>query len=209
MKQRGFTLVEIALVIVIIGLLVGGFFKGKELIKQAKIKNIESTFESVTKALYTYQERYHALPGDDKEATRFDPNIIVSDTQDGKINGLFDSTIMNDEPRLVWLHLRYAGLISRTFVDDPQQSYFQLQEQPRNIFNGIIGIANDLNINGAKLKTNETMPGIFIGFTDIPGDIAEILDITQDDGLSNSGRVRSNQDNYQDKTLSYKVYFYL
>lgn len=209
MRQQGFTLVEIALVIVIIGLLVGGFFKGKELIKQAKIKSIESTFESVAKALYTYQERYHALPGDDKEATRFDPKITVPGTQNGKIDGLFDSTKMDDEPRLVWLHLRYANLIPRTFIDDPQQSNSQLQEQPRNVFNGIIGISNDLNINGAKLKIGENMPGIFVGFTNIPGDIAEILDLTQDDGLANSGRVRSNRDNYQDKTLSYKVYFYL
>jgi prepilin-type N-terminal cleavage/methylation domain-containing protein len=211
MKQRGFTLVEVALVIVVIGLLIGGFLKGKELITQAKIKNIESSFESVAKALYTYQERYHALPGDDKEATRFDPSIIIPpiQTQNGKIDGLFDSEIPNEESRLVWLHLRYAGLISKTFIDDPQQINSRLQEQPRNVFNGIIGVSNDLGINGAQLKIGEKMPGIFVGFTNIPGDIAEILDLTQDDGLANSGRVRSNWANYQDKTLAYKVYFYL
>lgn len=209
MKQQGFTLVEIALVIVILGLLVGGFLKGKEFIKQAKIKNIESTFESVAKALYTYQERYHALPGDDDQATRFDPEITVSSTPNGIIDGLFDSTVMNKEPRLVWLHLRYAGLIPRTFIDDPQQSYLQLQEQPRNVFNGIVGISNDLNHNGANLKIGETMPGIFIGFTNIPGDIAKILDLAQDDGLANSGRVRSNEANYQNQTSPHKVYFYL
>lgn len=209
MKPQGFTLVEVALVIVVIGLLVGGFLKGKELITQAKIKNIQSTFESVAKALYTYQERYHALPGDDKEATRFDPNIIIPSTQNGKIEGFFDSTIANEESRLAWLHLRYAGLIPKTFIDDPQQINSQLQEQPRNIFNGIIGVSNDLKKNGAQLKINENMPGIFVGFTNVPGDIAEILDLTQDDGLADSGRVRSNWTNYQDKTLVHKVYFYL
>lgn len=209
MKPQGFTLVEVALVIVVIGLLVGGFLKGKELITQAKIKNIQSTFESVAKALYTYQERYHALPGDDKEATRFDPNIIVPSTPNGKIEGSFDSTIANEESRLAWLHLRYAGLIPKTFIDDPQQINSQLQEQPRNIFNGIIGVSNDLKNNGAQLKIGENMPGIFVGFTNIPGDIAEILDLTQDDGLADSGRVRSNWANYQDKTLVHKIYFYL
>jgi prepilin-type N-terminal cleavage/methylation domain-containing protein len=209
MKPQGFTLVEVALVIVVIGLLVGGFLKGKELITQAKIKNIQSTFESVAKAIYTYQERYHALPGDDKEATRFDPNIIIPSIQNGIIDGLFDSIIENEESRLAWLHLRYAGLIPRTFIDNSQQSNSQLQEQPRNIFNGIIGISSNLSINGARLRLGEKMPGIFVGFTNIPGDIAEILDFTQDDGLADSGRVRSNEANYQDKTLVYKVYFYL
>lgn len=209
MKPRGFTLVEVALVIVVIGLLIGGFLKGKELITQAKIKNVESSFESVAKALYTYQERYHALPGDDTGAIRFDPQITIPSTQNGKIEGLFDSEKLNEESRLVWLHLRYAGLISKTVIDDPTQINSRLQEQPRNVFNGIIGVSNDLNINGAQLKIGEKMPGIFVGFTNIPGDIAEILDLTQDDGLANSGRVRSNWANYQDKTLAYKVYFYL
>jgi prepilin-type N-terminal cleavage/methylation domain-containing protein len=209
MKQQGFTLIEIALVIVILGLLVGGFLKGKEFIKQAKIKNIESTFESVAKAFYTYQERYHALPGDDDQATRFDPEITVSSTPNGIIDGLFDSTVMDAEPRLVWLHLRYAGLIPRTFIDNSQQSYSQLQEQPHNVFNGIVGISNDLNHNGANLKIGENMPGVFIGFTNIPGDIAKILDLSQDDGLADSGRVRSNEVNYQNQTSPHKVYFYL
>ncbi len=209
MKQPGFTLVEVALVMVIIGLLIGGFLKGKEFITQAKLKNIETSFESVAKALYTYQELYHALPGDDREASRFDPNIIIPSTQNGKIEGLFDSEIPNEESRLVWLHLRYAGLISKTFIDDPLQIYSRLQEQPRHIFNGIIGVSNDLNINGAQLKIGENMPGLFVGFTNIPGNIAEALDIKADDGLANSGRVRSNEANYQDKNLFYKLYFYL
>ena len=66
--QKGFTLVEIAIVLVIIGLLLGGILKGQEMITQAKIKNAVSDFSGISAAYYGYQDRYRALPGDDPNA---------------------------------------------------------------------------------------------------------------------------------------------
>ena len=70
-KQSGFTLVEIAIVLVIIGLLLGGVLKGQELITQAKISNITNDINSYASAVYSYQDRYKRLPGDDPGATRW------------------------------------------------------------------------------------------------------------------------------------------
>jgi prepilin-type N-terminal cleavage/methylation domain-containing protein len=70
-SQKGFTLVEIAIVLVIIGLLLGGILKGQEMITQAKIKNVIADITGVSAAMYGYQDRYRALPGDDKGATRW------------------------------------------------------------------------------------------------------------------------------------------
>src|SRR6266568_6201179 len=67
--QAGFTLVEIAIVLVIIGLLLGGILKGQEMITQARIKNVINDFNGITAAVNSYQDRYRALPGDDKNAT--------------------------------------------------------------------------------------------------------------------------------------------
>src|SRR5665647_40387 len=67
-RQTGFTLVEIAIVLVIIGLLLGGILKGQEMITQAKIKNVINDMNGITAALNSYQDRYRALPGDDKGA---------------------------------------------------------------------------------------------------------------------------------------------
>jgi len=67
-QQKGFTLVEIAIVLVIIGLLLGGILKGQEMITQAKIKNIISDFSGISAAFHGYQDRYRALPGDDAGA---------------------------------------------------------------------------------------------------------------------------------------------
>src|SRR5438105_11659941 len=68
-RARGFTLVEIAIVLVIIGLLLGGILKGQEMITQAKIKNSIADFSGISAAYHGYQDRYRAIPGDDPNAT--------------------------------------------------------------------------------------------------------------------------------------------
>src|SRR2546425_1241422 len=59
-KAQGFTLVEIAIVLVIIGLLLGGILKGQEMITQAKIKNSIADFSGISAAYHGYQDRYPA-----------------------------------------------------------------------------------------------------------------------------------------------------
>ena len=67
-NQSGFTLIEIAIVLVIIGLLLGGVLKGQELINSAKVKNLATDFKNVPIYIYGYQDKYKALPGDDANA---------------------------------------------------------------------------------------------------------------------------------------------
>ena len=68
-SQSGYTLVEIAIVLVIIGLLLGGVLKGQELIYNQKVKSTYDNYRQYTAAMYGYQDRYKALPGDDAAAT--------------------------------------------------------------------------------------------------------------------------------------------
>ena len=63
-QQSGFTLVEIAIVLVIIGLLLGGILKGQELINTAKVKNLANDFRTIPTYIYAYQDKFKALPGD-------------------------------------------------------------------------------------------------------------------------------------------------
>jgi prepilin-type N-terminal cleavage/methylation domain-containing protein len=67
-QQSGFTLVEIAIVLVIIGLLLGGVLKGQELINSAKVKNMIGDLRTVSSMVYAYQDRFKALPGDQTAA---------------------------------------------------------------------------------------------------------------------------------------------
>lgn len=179
-RQSGFTLVEIAIVLVIIGLLIGGVLKGREMITNAKIKRIENDFAGVSAAIYAYQDRYGVLPGDDPSAsTRFAGTWRASDNGNGNgnISGGWSSTNNGAESRKIWKHLRGSGLIAGP-VDNTDASY----QQPTNSFGGLMGI--DLGIYN--------LSGHNIVFGEIPGDIAQILEARGDDGVPSVGSIQSH-----------------
>ena len=179
-RQSGFTLVEIAIVLVIIGLLVGGVLKGREMITNAKIKRIENDFAGVSAAIFAYQDRYGVLPGDDPAAaTRFSGTWVGSDNGNGNgnISGGWSSTNNGQESRKIWKHLRGAGLIAGP-VDNSNASY----QQPSNSFGGLVGV--DLNLYN--------LSGHNVVFGEIPGDIAQILEARGDDGNPSAGSIQAH-----------------
>lgn len=196
-KQAGFTLVEIAIVMVIIGLLLGGVLKGREIITNAKIKNLENDYQGVTAAIYSYQDRYRALPGDDSRvATRFGLTAQQAGNGDGKITGLFNSNTTTDESSKFWLHLRNAGLVAGTVTD---------QQPPPNAFGGLTGVTT-----GAV-----NIPGLIVGFGSIPQNIANIVESQQDDGVPTTGNIQALDSNaaavtnYSSSSILYNLYFSL
>ena len=67
-KQKGLTLVEVAIILVVVALAIGGVLKGQEMLTNAKLKRLQKDFSGISVALNTYQDRYLQLPGDDSEA---------------------------------------------------------------------------------------------------------------------------------------------
>jgi prepilin-type N-terminal cleavage/methylation domain-containing protein len=104
-NQSGFTLVEIAIVLVIVGLLLGGILKGQELVQNAKVRNISDQQSAIKAAYYAFQDRYRALPGDYVAAGTNIPNVAPA------TNGNGNAQITGDESVYAWHHLTNAGFI--------------------------------------------------------------------------------------------------
>lgn len=180
--QKGFTLVEIAIVMVIIGLLLGGALKGQEMIKNARIKRMYSDIEQYRAALYTFQDIYRGLPGDlnKKKSEQFfgagAPHAASAAANNGKIsNGLFCDKA-EDETCIAWQHLRLAGLIA----GDASQT--GLDARPQHPFGGFYsGIAT--GIWGDGLTTQK------LGVNDLSGEIGLRLDAAYDDGDGTTGDI--------------------
>lgn len=181
-QQGGFTLVEIAIVLVIIGLLLGGVLKGQELIVQAKIKNVINDFNGISAAIYGYQDRYKSFPGDDGRAAtagavagRWGANTANGDA-DGQVEGDFPSSADADESRIFWQHLRLAGFVAGDSTS---------RAQPQNALGGIIGVQM-----GSGAAAQPDLAGLVVCSSNLSGKVASAVDTQLDDGLTNRGSVR-------------------
>jgi prepilin-type N-terminal cleavage/methylation domain-containing protein len=189
-KQRGFTLVEIAIVLVIIGLLLGGILKGQEMITQAKIKNVIADMSGVSAAMYGYQDRYKSLPGDDKGATRWGLVPPAATAGNGVVEGAYIDAV-DKESMLFWDHLRRAGFISGTGA-----------VSPFNAVSGKMGVqTSDGSAPGSAtfkagvLSSGGASPTVFTSLlmcsANLPDKIAISVDAQTDDGVSTTGNVRA------------------
>jgi prepilin-type N-terminal cleavage/methylation domain-containing protein len=190
--QSGFTLVEIAIVLVIIGLLLGGVLKGQELVNSAKVKNLANDFRSISSFVYAYQDRFRALPGDDRSAsTHVGGDNAENDQQRGnaRIDGAWNSDEKMSESYLFWQHVRLAGLATGTTKTD-SDDYI-----PRNVEGGRLGITGD-----KPILSNSDLPypgSFYVCSQGIQGRHARQIDATIDDGNTTTGSVRVMEDNVE------------
>jgi len=204
-KQSGFTLVEIAIVLVVIGLLLGGILKGQQLINSARVRNLADQNSGVQAAYYGFIDRFRNLPGD-MLCTQAVANVgqAVSAagcaTQDvgGDANGRLD---LGQEIGAVWAHLSIAGFLNGTYDGlDASGNALTIATYasgvpaggvPPNAYQGPILIAHSEDyITQDNRDTVQRLVYSFGG--NIPVPILRDLDQKLDDGVAGAGVVRSS-----------------
>jgi len=174
-RTRGFTLVEVTVVLVIVGLLVGAFLKGQEMIAQGRIKNAVAQFSGVEVAYHAYLDRYRERPGDDPRAdTRWAG--AANGNGNGTVDGRYNTQNAAEESRLWWDHLRRAEIVSGSGPS-----------QPFNSLAGTVGVQFG-NAAGAT-----ALGGFYLMLcsSGLPAKIAAAVDTQLDDGAGTTGEVRA------------------
>ena len=186
-SQQGFTLIEIAIVLVIIGLLLGGVLKGQELVNSAKVKNLAGDLRAIPLFIYAYQDKFKSLPGDDgKTATHLTGGTPASGPAthtlgNGIIEGKWNDSNTENENVLFWQHIRLAGLAtgSTDFTSSDKAGL------PTNAEGGRVGIQmSPVPITGLSGT-------YFACSTGIGAKLAQQIDNTIDDGVANGGSLRA------------------
>jgi prepilin-type N-terminal cleavage/methylation domain-containing protein len=194
-KQAGFTLIELAIVLVIIGLLLGGVLRGQELINSAKVKNMANDFRSIPVYIYGYQDNFKSLPGDDKAA---DTHVGAPAANIGNGNGAlegkwFDNLATTSEAYRFWQHVRLANLAVGA-TDDTNPDW-----RPTNADGGPIGIMAGTNVaasSAIKDGANNAIKGSYIICSQgILGKYVTQLDVNMDDGNVATGSMLAAKTN--------------
>ena len=169
--SRGFTLIEIAIVLAIIGLLLFGVLKGQELITSARVRNLISQQDGVKVAFFGFQDRYRALPGDYASAST-NINCAGGPCLNGNGNGRIESgaTPVNGsvehEELLTWWHLTAAGFLNGSYAyDGDDEDTPTDQNSPKNPYSAYLQLIYDGNYGATppstvkhNLKTGNQIP---------------------------------------------------
>lgn len=182
-QQKGFTLIEIAIVLVIIGLLVGGVLQGQELIENSRVKQAVKDLNGSAAALFAYQDRYGRVPGDDGNAATLAARGaswtgVGAGDVDGNLEIATNQTFTGaNESGAFWQQLKAAGFISGNPADTGVLAL------PTNAWGGLLGVTSA--VMGGGLAGNK------VCLSQVPGTSSIAIDAELDDGQGDSGRLRA------------------
>ena len=189
-RRAGFTIVELTIVLVVIGLLLSGILKGQELINGAKIRAIVDRQNSIRIAWFEFVDHFGAKPGDFARVGDFIANATEIDPPLASLgNGLVEI----EESTLAVEHLTLAGLLRCQQCVDGDRDVGEMnppdaENSPTNQYDGVISIWHDTanyalrGLNRPDVSRLQIHTG-----PRIPSNILSEVDRKIDDGLANSG----------------------
>lgn len=189
-SKKGFTLVELAIVIVIIGLILAGILTGRNIVKQATLRAMLTDVNKYTIAINNFKLQYNALPGDFNNAVTY----FGATTADGNGDGNVE---WSAEVYRTWQHLSLAGLIEGSYTGT---SVSTKAVAGRNVPKGpISGSAYNMTSHQGwqdatgffQIMFGKENPGnTWADYAVLAPAQAYVVDAKQDNGVAGSGRIR-------------------
>jgi type II secretory pathway pseudopilin PulG len=190
-SHRGFTLLEIVILMLIVGFLLAGVLKGQEMITSAKVKRVAGQLDEIRAAYLGFQDRFKALPGDYSEASL---TLTCGGTC---LHGNGDSRIRENETPLdgsqvhedilVWTHLATSGFLKGDYRMSDGAMQPDDASAPKNPYAAYMQIAFDghYGMNGGGTPRHNLKTG-----AQVPVQVLMELDRKVDDGKPYKGAVQ-------------------
>lgn len=183
--DTGFTLIEIAIVLVIMGLLLSGVLRGQELIKNARVRNLIQQMDGMKAAYFGFLDRFRALPGDYISATTNIGGIAATAVcNNGNGDGNGQIVVAGNENILAWEHMSKAGFIGGAYTC---AALFTATSAPVNPFGQYLNVSYDASYAGTAPQTRHNLKT----GGQIPSDILAEVDRKIDDGNATQGSFRA------------------
>jgi len=186
-NNRGFTLIEIAIVLVVIGLLLGGVLKGQELITGAKVRSLIAQQDGIKAAFFGFQDRFRALPGDYGAASS---NINCSGgCPDGDADGRIEKGGGGTphEEIYIWAHLSGAGFLNGSYTATSGVSGITDDNTPKSPYGTHLEFSHDGVYGTGTPGTPGPLKHNLKTGNQIPVEILAEIDRKIDDGRPDSG----------------------
>ena len=185
---KAFSIIELSIVLIIMGLLVAGITGGQSLIESAKVRGVINEMENIKRAVNAYYVLKGRLPGDPENVGQIAGNFTFYKNYDFAGNSDYDNNVVLNTA--AFYDMDKEGTLD--FKNTEDGSYYLSKTLKGDFWYGFTNLSGDDVIDLYKGLDNMNLLDLHANYGEIPVKIVESLDKKTDDGIYNTGSVRGD-----------------